>query len=290
MGLDLTRARWRTLAASVAGTAHARAGDPCADACAVRVLERARGGPLLVAVAADGAGRSERAAEGARLACDAILDEAALWTHGARTRAPRRHASPARRPTAPRDLRAFARADVARFVDGARDRILETARRAGLDGREFSCTLLVALVDERTGVFFQIGDGAIVYQGSDGRYVPALWPQSGEYANCTWFLTDEDAAGRVQAARAGDVHEVALLTDGLQGLALRFDSREAHGPFFAPMFARLRRETATRPRALAGELRSFLDSAAVNRRTDDDKTLVLATRLPAARNGARPAG
>jgi hypothetical protein len=122
-----------------------------------------------------------------------------------------------------------------------------------------------------------------VYQADDGRYVPALWPQTGEYANCTWFLTDADAASRVQAARAKGVHELALLTDGLQGLALQFVSRAAHGPFFEPMFARLRGVSAMRPRGLAKELQTFLDSPAVNQRTDDDKTLVLATRLP--RNG-----
>src|SRR5262249_55222157 len=128
----------------------------------------------------------------------------------------------------------------------------------GHDERDFSCTLLAALVDEKAAVFFQIGDGAIVYRAEDGRYVPALWPQSGEYANCTFFLTDADATKRVQAARAGGVHEVALLTDGLQGLALQYASRAAHGPFFAPMFARLRGVTATRPRRLAGQLTAFL--------------------------------
>jgi hypothetical protein len=42
-----------------------------------------------------------------------------------------------------------------------------------------------------------------------------------------------------------------------------------------------------RPRRLTGELRRFLDSPAVNKRTDDDKTLVLATRL-ASSNGHGP--
>ena len=108
-----------------------------------------------------------------------------------------------------------------------------------------------------------------------------MWPQSGEYANCTWFVTDDDAAERVQSVAAEGVDEVALLTDGLQGLALRFDTREAHGPFFEPMFARLRAEGEGED--LREELRAFLGSAPVNQRTDDDKTLVLATRLlPAA--------
>ena len=283
MGVDLTRAGWRTLAASVAGTAHAGSGHPCADASAVRVLPRAKGGPLLVAVAADGAGTSARAPEGARLACAAILAEATRWSRG-RPRS-QRGSRPARAAAA-RDLAGFARPDMLRFVNAARGRILDAARRETLDPREFSCTLLVALVDARAAVFFQIGDGAIVYQAEDGRYVPALWPQSGEYANCTWFLTDDDAAARVQAAKARGVHELALFTDGLQGLALRFQTREAHGPFFVPMFARLRHEQAARPRRLQGELRAFLDSAAVNLRTDDDKTLVMATRLKAARTGA----
>jgi hypothetical protein len=285
MGVHLARARWHTLSASVAGTAHARTGEPCADASAVHVLKTDAGRSLLVAVAADGAGSSPRAKDGARLACDAIVAQARAWV-----RRPER----LERPRSGRgskakahDLRAFERKDVARFVEQARSRLVGAARREGHDERDFSCTLLVALVDERAAVFFQIGDGAIVYRAEDGRYVPALWPQSGEYANCTFFLTDADAPHRVQAARAGGVHEVALLTDGLQALALQYASRAAHAPFFAPMFARLRGVTATRPRSLSGELTAFLDSRAVNERTDDDKTLVLATRLPA--NGQRAA-
>lgn len=295
MGLDLSRARWRTLCASVAGTAHAAAGHACADASLVRVLAPPHGGSLLVAVAADGAGTSKRAADGARLACESILQQAQAWArrdHGASRgtpRAPLARGARGRPASAPRPLAGFGVEELRGFVARARARILGAARREGLAARDFSCTLLVALVDEGTAVFFQIGDGAIVYRAGDGRYVPALWPQSGEYANCTFFLTDPDAALRVQSTCASDVHELALLTDGLQGLALRFASRDAHGPFFEPMFARLRHETAARPRRLAGELRGFLDSAAVNRRTDDDKTLVLATRLPAGRDEARGA-
>ena len=263
MGVDL--ARWRTLAASVAGTSHLDAGQPCADACAVRVLRTVSGGWLLAAVAADGAGSSARAADGARLACEAIVERA------------ERRANDAALPA--RGLAAFGPDDVAQWVEGARGRITEAARAQGFESRDFSCTLLVALVDEEAAVFFQIGDGAIVYRRSGGAYVPALWPQSGEYANCTWFVTDDDAADHVQSAAVEGVHELALFTDGLQALALRFGSREAHGPFFEPMFARLR--GAPEPERLDEELRSFLGSAPVNRRTDDDKTLVLATRLGA---------
>jgi hypothetical protein len=272
MGVDLTSPDgWRFVAASVTGLSHEAAGEPCADACAVRVM-RSGGEGLLVAVAADGAGTSSRGSEGARLACASVLEEAA-----------RRAASLDCAPGVP------TRAEVVAWVEAARQRVVEAAEREGLPLRDFSSTLLVAVVGESSALFFQIGDGAIVYRDGAGAYVPALWPQSGEYANCTFFLTDEDATDRVETATAARAHEVALLTDGLQGLALRLKAREAHGPFFEPMFARLREEHEQEPPSLRDELRSFLASAAVNARTDDDKTLVLATRLaPAA--GAAGAG
>jgi hypothetical protein len=270
VGVHLAARGWRTLAASVVGTAHAAAGLPCADACAVRVLRRRRGkGRLLVAVAADGAGTSERAPAGARLACEAVVGQATRWAAG----------------TA--DLPALDRQAFVPWLGEVQERIATAARAEGRESRDFSCTLLVALVGRRRAAFFQIGDGAIVYRAEGSGYRPALWPQSGEYANCTWFITDEEAAERVQAVSTENVHEVALLTDGLQGLALRFDTREAHGPFFEPMFARLRGETTAEPEGLLAELRAFLGSALVNQRTDDDKTLVLATRLePADASGS----
>jgi len=273
VGVPLVARGWRTLAASVVGTSHSAAGLPCADACATRVLRRRHGGRVLVAVAADGAGTSARAREGARLACQAVLHHAARWAAGKG------------------EVAALRREAFVPWLDEVQVRVAAAARAEGRDSRDFSCTLLVTLVDRARAAFFQVGDGAIVYGRGDGTYAPALWPQTGEYANCTWFATDPNAADRVQAASAEDVHEVALLTDGLQGLALRFATREAHGPFFEPMFARLRREREGQSRSLLQQLRAFLGSTPVNCRTDDDKTLVLATRLrPTATEAASGAG
>jgi hypothetical protein len=76
------------------------------------------------------------------------------------------------------------------------------------------------------------------------------------------------------------VDEIALFSDGLQMLALQFDTRRAHAPFFQPMFARLRTEAPGESTTLTGLLTEYLGSPVINKRTDDDKTLVLATRLP----------
>lgn len=249
------------LAASVAGSSHRAAGAPCADACALRVVRLGEGHQLLAAVASDGAGTSLHAATGARIACEAACDVVEGW-------APRKLALSALDDETLRD-----------WVDHVRERIAGVAPLEHAQPRDFAATLLLALVDDEGGaVFAQVGDGAIVYRDRCGAYVPAVWPQSGEYASSTPFVTDPLSGLGAQIARAEGVEELALLTDGLQRLALRFASREAHGPFFAPMFAQLRAVQPEELDTLQEGLRAFLDSEPVNARTDDDKTLVLLAR------------
>ncbi len=49
-------------------------------------------------------------------------------------------------------------------------------------------------------------------------------------------------------------------------------------PFFEPLFAHV--ESSAGDGALEEEVRGWLGSAAVNQRTSDDKTLVIAVRAP----------
>jgi hypothetical protein len=172
-------------------------------------------------------------------------------------------------------------------VERIRDLVGAVAVLEEMERRDYAATLLVALVDRTSGVFAQIGDGAIVFRNADGLLEPALWPQNGEYANTTWFVTDDEAADVVQVAHASEVCDLALFTDGLQSLALRFASREVHPPFFEPMFQQVRAAARCDSNVAADDvpapslderLAAFLGGDAVNARTDDDKTLVLATR------------
>ena len=158
---------------------------------------------------------------------------------------------------------------------------LEAERPLNVSVRELACTLLLAVVDESDSAFVQIGDGAIVRMDG-GEYRPVFWPQSGEYANTTHFVTEADFAHHLKVflrpADRDGFNELALLTDGLQRLALDYDARIGHGPFFFPLFQTLRR--ATDAMELGQPLRLFLDSPLINDRSDDDKTLILATRVP----------
>jgi hypothetical protein len=93
----------------------------------------------------------------------------------------------------------------------------------------------------------------------------------------TNFVTDENAidvlAVTILPARP---EKVAVFSDGIQRLALNMATNTAHAPFFTPFFTVLATATAAQEDHLQAELARFLQSSAVNERTDDDKTLALA--------------
>jgi hypothetical protein len=249
---------WRHIAQSVQGHRHLAEETACQDQCAVRVFGSGEQASL-VAIVADGAGSAEYSEVGSRLACTSVMNCAAL------------HAATGR------SVAQLAFEDILRWCEIARAEIEATAAAAQRDVRDYATTLFAALVSKQGSLFFQIGDGAIVLHQRTTLGV-VFWPQSGEYFNSTNFLTGKDFRDRIQfwSTDCGFA-DVALFTDGLERLALRFDALTAHPPFFVPLFQALR--NAADVEALAGDLRHFLQSDSLRDRTDDDKTLVLASWL-----------
>lgn len=253
--------RWKIVAASTAGTSHLRVGTPCQD-YSLFTRTGVPGGEAVVLTCSDGAGSATRAEIGARLACHEVLTSASAMLVDGR---PVSTVTP----------------DVAgEWYERARRRLSLEACITGVDLREYACTLLLAVADDRSAVFVQLGDGAIVF-GHGAGYETACWPQSGEYANTTNFLTARDFREHLTVRTvAPGPDEVALLTDGLQPLALHYATHRVHAPFFDPMFDALSGEPD--PDRLKPPLAGFLTSRPVTDRTDDDTTLVLATRRPPA--------
>ncbi|MHB2021330.1 MAG: PP2C family serine/threonine-protein phosphatase [Candidatus Xenobia bacterium] len=250
---------WRYACASVEGTAHARVGTACQDAAVCTLVKDSAGAEVLVGVAADGAGSASRGGEGAGLSCARMLDVVSLFL--ARSTAPE---------ITPELLRAWFRE--------IRDGLATTAAASGTPLADYACTLLLAVAGPHNAWFSQVGDGAIVigHPGDDFDWV--FWPQQGEYVNTTCFVTDEEAFQHLECQVREGVDELALLTDGVQRLALDFRQRKVHQPFFHDLFARLRTVDGAATDELSRGLGAFLTSPRVNARTDDDKTLILATR------------
>ena len=248
---------WRFVSASVTGTSHLRLSLPCQDNCFVTDIEGADGHQWLIAIASDGAGSASRAEVGAELASE--VGGRFLFSAVAEKGA---------------ELVEAMALDV---LSAIRDAIAAEALRVGCGVRDFACTLVGAVVGPQRALFFQVGDGAVVVRRENSLEC-VFWPESGEYANMTYFVTDEAAAKHLHIRVDDAPAEVALMTDGLQRLALVFADQTVHTPFFTPMFGALHGAKPEDCDRLSDALAEFLASENVNARTDDDKTLILAVK------------
>ncbi len=245
---------WSILGNSVAGTSHSAGTVPCQDA--FRVCAFGPAGEWLAIAAADGAGSASHSEVGATAVCAEFV----------------------RRLAALEPERILTRDGLVALFSDVRTALLAAAERIGVRSRDVACTSLLSVIGPMSAAFAQLGDGAIVIRQGDG-YRTIFWPEPVDYANATDFLTDDSFPIALQFETVTDsIVEVAVLTDGLQRVALDYTARTAYSGFFRPLFNELR--NSTHPESLAAPFQQFLDSDRINERTDDDKTLVLAVRHP----------
>ncbi len=251
--------RWRWIASRSIGTSHIRTGDACEDNVAC-VEWNQSGKSVLIAAVSDGAGSAEFAEVGSRLVTLGIVR--AIWKHLSLERA-----------------RPIDDACVEGWLDTVRDAIGAAAESKGRAPRDFAATLVCAVAFEHETIVLHIGDGACVAQSADGAWHTLSWPENGEYASTTYFITD-DPVPRLRLGRYNERFDrLALFSDGMERLALSFAERTASPRFFEPMFAPLlKTDKSGRDRSLSRQLKSFLDSDHVGKFTDDDKSLIIAAR------------
>lgn len=253
---------WKYGFASVAGTSHQKAGLPCQDASRAELVLDSTGQEILIAAVSDGAGSAAQAQLGSVMAAEFFV--AKVKTHF------------------------DSGGSLEQLADGFLENWIaafqQTAKSWAGDGgmvQEFACTLLAAVIGNEQALYVHLGDGAIVEarHGESDQFRCVSWPQQGEYANTTHFLTDADAAEKILVElKSYAVDEVALFTDGLQNLVLDYRTQSPHSPFFAPLFGWLRPRPNGFSQELSDSLAGYLNSEKFNARTDDDKTLLLATR------------
>lgn len=250
-------AGWRVIGASVRGTSHETHGTVCQDAHAWRVL----GDGTLIAAVADGAGSAAHSEIGSRLAADTVVETLAAVIAEAR---------PITRAAWDELLRASIRR--------CRDALVAGADEMAIALRDLATTLSVAVVADPFVCVAQVGDGLIVVQEPTGALSIGTHPARGEYANETTFIVEKRLDELIETL--GDeaaIAAVVLSTDGLLRLATTVQSYAPHVPFFSPVlgFARAAGDDLWSART---KLASFLSTDRINRRTDDDKTLLIAVR------------
>ena len=215
----------------------------------------------LIAVACDGAGSASMGGEGAAIA-------ARIFSNCAKAEIGRKGVHPD--PDA-----------IWEWIDIARDRISAVAEQRDLTPRDFATTVVMAISDGSSTLALHIGDGAAIGRDAkSGEWRAICWPEHGEYASTTFFLTD-DGAPRARIVRhESPVDRLAVFTDGIERLALDFTTNLPHAPFFVGVSEPVAKSSAKGwDVTLSAKLGAYLASDAINERTDDDKTLILAARV-----------
>jgi hypothetical protein len=253
---------WKAIGQSVIGTSHVAVGKECEDAIAYEILNDRNGDEVLVCCASDGAGSAQYAGWASSFTVSEVvqfatqlIDRNEELTEGA----------------------------IYAMLEDLYDGLEQEASAQCAELNEYSCTLLGCILTSGRSAFFQVGDGAIVRNDGSDFYTTIWWPHNGEYQNTTSFIVDDRTFSNVNILILEEpVDEIAMFTDGLQMLALSMEAQSVHQPFFTGLFKFLRMaDDSQKIAVLHRKLGEYLDSTIINDRTDDDKTLFLATRIPA---------
>jgi hypothetical protein len=253
---------WRIALASEVGTSHEATGTPCQD-CADHAIVGTSLGQVLILAVSDGAGSAAYSNVGSSIAVRTFISDVDRFLRDGG------------------GVSSIDAAQAARWVRRAADAATAAADANDHEPREYSCTLLAAVIGVEQAAFVQIGDGAIVVShGDEDGWSYVFWPQHGEFANTTNFIQSAELENVIAFELAPRrIDEIAIFSDGIENLVLHKASRSVQQSFFQSMIQPVRNAgTAGLHEALSQALRRYLASSAICERTDDDKTLVLASR------------
>jgi len=253
---------WRYVSASVIGTSHLKLGGVCQDSNLCFVIPKLKDGDVLVGIVSDGAGSASKSDIGSMITCKAIKSCIQNYLSDSQ-------------------LQTIDKTTVEKWIEDVQSELIDQAHNDNCALRDYACTILTAIVGDEFAVFFQIGDGSIVVADTEElNYGHIFWPDRGEYENTTYFITETDYKINLQFENVKrKIIELSLFSDGLQRIALDFAKSMPHEAFFKGLFPFLRKSEPENSIKLSQSLQDFLSSSRVNERTDDDKSLILATRL-----------
>ncbi|MBD2499566.1 PP2C family serine/threonine-protein phosphatase [Anabaena azotica] len=245
---------WQVVAASVCGTSHIKNKQLCQDAHHWQLLP----GNVLVAAAADGAGSASQGKVGAMVAVETAIENLSLKEI-------------TRKSLTDDEAVQLLLTDA---LLAAKKAVEDEAAACKQQPQDLATTLIIAIASPEMVAAVQVGDGTAVAKDRAGNLLALTLPDNGEYINETTFLTSPGALDTAQMRLWREaIVNVALLTDGLQMLALNMVVGEPHKPFFFPLFDFVKK---AQDQAEAKEqLVKFLGSERITQRTDDDLTLII---------------
>lgn len=236
------------------GTSHLKDGTPNQDSVEMATPFLGSLGSAAIMAVSDGAGSARYSQFGSHAACAAGVASMARQLGRNPAIAVKEH---------------LLRSALRRAVRSARRSVMETAQRShrsagAVNLNDYACTVMLALASERLVGVAHVGDGCVVVGDGDGWCLLSS-PDNGEFANETKFLTNPSNLPRIAVVSGSDAKCVAVITDGLQDVALSRGT-VPHDRFWTPLYRALSRNTAPPQAVLDTLLRKVADAG---KATDD---------------------
>ena len=253
---------WRVATATAAGASHSRNNTPNQDAVSYSLIEVGYGQVAVIAVA-DGAGSAAHSDEGSRIAVSAAVAAVAEGINRQPAAVFGKHLADSLARSA---------------VKQARTAVVRYGLKQNIPPNELASTLILAIASDSLFTAAQVGDGAVIaFNIATGAAKTLCDAHTGEYANETTFITSRSRPHEIASvghASGYDYDALALITDGLQNLALKMPEREAFLGFWNPMLQDLAQ--TDEPEAVSERLHAFISGERVQSRTTDDVTIAIA--------------
>jgi hypothetical protein len=237
--------------ASVVGTSHVQSETPCHDAHRYRILPDNWG---YIACVSDGMGSAKAAEIGSDVASSFIVNF--LETH----------LDP---KLDDEDVLMLIKEG---FVE-VHDQLLMASSERELKVKDLNATLLVFVTLGKRQFYGQVGDCSAIGKLGDNYHV-LVEQQRGEYANATFSVCDlQSIENGIYEKIEGYYPMVALMTDGIEGLSISAKDKQVSHLFYDPFFQAFQ-NPKFHQKDVEAALTRFLNSERINKKTDDDKTLL----------------
>jgi Protein phosphatase 2C len=244
---------------SAIGTRHEKRGQPCQDYGNYRFEE-----PYLIGAVSDGAGSAKYSDAGSQIAVESALESITKILKRQFIQVPSRE-----------NIEQAAPEIFDQMLEDILCTLHQEAITSGCELRDLGCTLLVFFATPNWVAAMQIGDGLMMLRAhADAPYQLLFKPDKGEFINETIFITTPRASNYMSVCvEAVEAPFLCAATDGLERVAVRLQDWEPFAPFFRPF-----EDCLTKIPTEAEQqtyLKTFLESARLNAKTDDDKTMLV---------------
>jgi hypothetical protein len=248
--------KWQAVAKSVIGTKHIKSETPCQDYSAYKVIDQES---VIIGAVSDGMGSAKFSEIGSKLAVRTTLKylhKVAVWRYKVDENTWKKHCE--------------------KLLIEVRNKLNIYAQKKEVNIDDLACTLIAFVATPQRLVAMQIGDGLIVVRSNDEDYELLFQPDKGEFLNETTPVTSSTAVGEMLFCVKSKAYDfICAATDGVEHLGLdkKTQKWKPYEKFFQGLEESIFSNNTLQHKER--EVDDFLNDENLNKRTDDDKTLLL---------------